>query len=76
MDTEIVGGALGPEAKYDLAIKDGKVQLSLSYGGAETDATLQINVSAAVFLDKLKAMIPGQVDDLLIGMLESAFGLK
>lgn len=73
--SEIVGGKLGPEASYKLELVDGKIQLSLTYAGAETSATIAVASSPRIFLDKLAAAIPGGIDDAIIKGLELALGL-
>jgi len=70
--TGLASGELGPETKYDVKIEEGKVVLSLQYDGAETDASLVVKVDAGVFLDKLAAAIPGQIDDAIIAVLKGA----
>lgn len=69
---DIVEGKAGPVG-YDLALVEGKVKISLSAGVEGVDASLSVAVDAGHFLDKLKALIPGQIDDAIIDALKAAF---
>lgn len=71
---------LGDIGALDLNIVDGKVELSINVGkvGLLDGAVDVSNMAKAtctprVFLDKLKAMIPGEIDDMVISALEAAF---
>lgn len=72
MATELAAGELGPEAKYDVKIVEGKVVMAIKYDGVETDAELVVKIDAGLFLDKLAAAIPGQIDDAIIAVLRGA----
>lgn len=72
MSTDLVAGELGPEAKYDVKIVEGKVIMAIKYDGVETDAELVVKIDAGLFLDKLAAAIPGQIDDAIIAVLKGA----
>lgn len=52
-----IGG--GQEGKYKLGVKDGKVLAELSYDGIAG-------------LEHLKQVIPGQIDDAIIGLIQAA----
>lgn len=60
------------EATLDLDFKEGKLRLSVSYDGKGADAGLFVDLDPDYFLDKLKAVIPGQIDDAIIEMLKGA----
>lgn len=60
------------EATLDLDFKEGKLRLSVSYDGKGADAGLFVDLDPDYFLDKLKAVIPGQIDDAIIDMLKGA----
>jgi len=60
------------EASLDLDFKEGKLRLSVSYDGKGADAGLFVDLDPDYFLDKLKAVIPGQIDDAIIEMLKGA----
>jgi len=60
------------EATLDVDFKDGKLRLSVSYDGKGADAGLFVDLDPDYFLDKLKDVIPGQIDDAIIEMLKGA----
>ena len=60
------------EASLDLDFKEGKLRLSVSYDGKGADAGLFVDLDPDYFLDKLKDVIPGQIDDAIIEMLKGA----
>jgi hypothetical protein len=60
------------EATLDVDFKEGKLRLSVSYDGKGADAGLFVDLDPDYFLDKLKAVIPGQIDDAIIEMLKGA----
>jgi hypothetical protein len=60
------------EATLDVDFKEGKLRLSVSYDGKGADAGLFVDIDPDYFLDKLKAVIPGQIDDAIIEMLKGA----
>ena len=60
------------EATLDVDFKEGKLRLSVSYDGKGADAGLFVDIDPDYFLDKLKAVIPGQIDDAIIDMLKGA----
>lgn len=48
---------------------DGKVRVNGSYDSAGIDVHLSIDVEAALFLQIVAKMIPGNIDDFLIGLI-------
>lgn len=72
MEKEIVGAAIGPEAKVDLKLKDGAIVVVVTYQGADGFATLEAGLKPQAFLEKLKTLIPGTFDDIVIDALEAA----
>ncbi len=70
--SSIVDGSIGPEAKYDLAVKDGEVIMTVDYKGADGRVKLEAGASVDAWLEKLKAAIPGQIDDFIIDALKKA----
>lgn len=72
MSKELAAGELGPEAKYDVKLEAGKLVVSAKYDGAETDAEIKISIDAGMFMDKLAAVIPGEIDDAIIAVLKQA----
>ena len=69
---DIVQGQVGPEASYDLKMEGGQLKLSANYKGVQAGASASISVEPGLFLDKLKALIPGQLDDALIELVKGA----
>jgi hypothetical protein len=74
VEKEIVGADIGPEAHIDLKLVDGNVVVEVKYKGADGFASVQAGVSPLVFLGKIKSMIPGKLDDMLIDALVKAMG--
>lgn len=72
MSTDLVAGELGPEATYDVKLVEGKLVIAAKYDGAETDAELKVAIDAGLFVDKLAALIPGTIDDVIIAVIKGA----
>lgn len=70
--SELAGGSLGPEAKWDLSLSDGKLLLKGKYAGLGGGVDLTASISADYFLDELAKMIPGQLDDAVLKLLKAA----
>lgn len=68
---EIVEGKAGPVG-YDLELVEGKLQIKLSVGVEGVAASLVASIEPGHFLDKLKAVIPSQIDDAIIEVLKAA----
>lgn len=75
-DKSLVGGALGSDAKWALALVSNKVQLSFEYDGAFAAASVSGSVGAREFLEMIKALRPGGWEDSVINALEGALGLS
>lgn len=69
---EIAKGSLGAEVNYDLKMLDGMLQVMAVYKGEQTGASVSVSVDPSKFLDKLKELIPGSVDDVVIELMKSA----
>lgn len=69
---DVVKGEIGPEAKYNLELKDGGVLLTLEYSGADTSAKLEVKLGVDQFLKKIEDMIPGEIDNAIIDGLRAA----
>src|SRR6188508_1810609 len=61
---------LGPEAKAVMKLEGGKVILGLEYAGKQASAGLSVSMDVEQYLDLLKGIIPGQIDDAVIDVLE------
>lgn len=71
--SELVGGKIGEKVGYSLELVEGNLKLSGKFDGPGVDVELAIISEPSVFLDKLKAVIPGQIDDAIIDALKGAF---
>ena len=60
------------ETEFDIKFEEGKVKLSFGYDGKGVEAGVHANLKLEYFLDKLKAAIPGEVDDKIVDMLKIA----
>lgn len=69
---DLAKGKIGSEGTYDLEFKDGKLRLTIAYDGAGVDGGFFIDLEPEYFLDKLAAVIPGNVDDLVIAAIKGA----
>lgn len=63
---------LGKEGKVDIKLANGKLYLIGGYDGVDLDAKLEVGIEVDVLFDKLKAKIPGQIDDAIIEVLKAA----
>jgi hypothetical protein len=65
----------GPETKFKLGLKDGKVELSLVYDGKGVDGEVKILLDGVYFVDELGKLIPGDtvVETFTLGALKAAF---
>jgi hypothetical protein len=75
MDKDLISGKIGSEGTYDIAFKSGNVVATISYGGEELEAQISLVMKSKAGLEKLKQLIPGQVDDAIISVIEEALGL-
>lgn len=68
---EIVQGALGPEASYDLSFSGGKLVISLKYGGEQADVSVSASVSAAQLVAALAAKLSNPTEKAILMGLEA-----
>lgn len=66
---------IGPEAHVKLELKAGNVIGTVAYAGADMEGSLAVTVKTRAGLDSLKKLIPGQIDDIVIGAIEAVLGL-
>jgi hypothetical protein len=57
---------LGPEAKLTLEYKDGQIVLSVDHKGTLGGAGAHVTVEAAMLVDAITDVIPGNWDDALL----------
>jgi hypothetical protein len=46
--------------------------ISMDYDGVQADASLAIKLEVDMFIDQLKALIPGKIDDMIFDLLKGA----
>lgn len=65
---------IGPEAKLKLELLNGKLGISLVYGGAGVDGTLGLSVDGVYFCDELAKLWPGDtvIEQFVLGALKTA----
>lgn len=68
------GGPLSPEANWEIELADGKLMIKAKFQGTGGGVELVGNIDKSYFLNKLKEKIPGKIDDVLIDLLDGAFG--
>jgi hypothetical protein len=72
MDQDLLDKELGAETDLQLKLVDGVLKVGVVYMGKGVGATVSVDVSSDYFLDKLAALIPGKLDDSIIGILKMA----
>lgn len=63
---------VGPEAKFDMKLEEGKVKITIAYQGADADAGAFVHLKPDAFIEKLKKMIPGELDDVILEALKKS----
>ncbi len=61
---------LGTEGNLDVKLDGGKVVLTITHVHASGTLSVVASEDAKYFLEKLKVLIPGTIDDYLINVLE------
>jgi hypothetical protein len=69
---DLAKGPIGADGDFDLEIENGQLVLEVSYDGEGVDGTLRVSVDGLYFMDKLKGVIPGTIDDAVIELLKNA----
>ena len=69
MEKEVV---IGTEGKAEVKLANGKLYLIGKYDGVQVDADLTVGIEIDLFIDKLKAQIPGAIDDAILDVLKVA----
>lgn len=59
------------ELKSKVEIVGSKVKLSVMLDSKGVDAELAVMLEGAYFLDKLKDVIPGEIDNIIIDLVKS-----
>lgn len=68
----IVDGAIGPEASYDVDFVDGKIQIALKYDGKQADAALTVSVELIQALKIAASKTDNKIDDSMVSLIEGA----
>lgn len=69
---DVVEGSVGPEAKYEVDVVEGKVVVKLVYVGAESSALLQLDVGLVELLRKAAKKTDNTIDDAMVEMIANA----
>ena len=72
MDKEILDKKLGSVGSFELDLVDGNLEFKLNADVTGVSASILLKIDSGELLDKLAAVIPGQFDDAVIGMLKAA----
>lgn len=68
---DVVQGQVGPEVKYDVAFSAGKLNLSLSYAGAQAGLSSSGYVDGAALLEALAVAVSNPTEKMLIEGLKA-----
>jgi hypothetical protein len=71
-EKELADGEIGKEGMYDLKLADGVLCFMIGMDTKGVDASFEVKMDAGYFIDKLKAVIPGEIDDAVLEMLKVA----
>lgn len=71
----LASGAIGAEGKYEIKFEGGQVLASVQYDGVELGAQVALVIKTKAGLESLKKLIPGTLDDAIIGIVEVALGV-
>lgn len=69
---DLIAKPLGSEGNVKLVIGGGKLKLVAEYDSKGLDGSVSLAVDSDYFIDELAAKIPGQIDDLVFGVLKQA----
>lgn len=69
---ELVDVPVGSEAKLEVDLVEGKLQLSFAYEGKGVGSKLSVMLEPEYFMDKLAAAIPGKIDDAVLALIKGA----
>lgn len=69
---DLMGGALGPEAKWKIDLAAGRVIFKAAYEGLGGGAELLVSLKSDYLIDELANKIPGKLDDAVLSVLKAA----
>lgn len=72
---KLTSGLIGAEGSYDVSIIEGNVVATIAYDGVDLKGTASITIKTKAGLEKLKQLIPGKIDDMIIDLIASYLGL-
>ena len=72
MEKSLVDKDLGDKGELKLDLVNGDLKFTVSYAVTGVTGGVSITVSADELLDKLKAVIPGEIDDAVIDIVKAA----
>jgi hypothetical protein len=70
--SDILDEKVGSEGEVHIALVDKQLVISVVHASKGAEAKLSVALKAEYFLEKLKAAIPGKVDDTVIDLLSAA----
>lgn len=69
---DVDNGKIGSEGTYSIKFDKGKVKIEVKHTHKSGSFSVAVEEDSVYFLDKLKAAIPGKVDDAIIEALKLA----
>lgn len=72
MDIKLHEQQFGSEASMKVELLAGKLKLTVAYAGAGGGADVVAFVDSDYLIDKLAALIPGQVDDAIFSIIKAS----
>lgn len=72
MELDIVEGPIGEVGMYDVELKGGKLSAMIKVAGpaGAVAGEMKVYIDGKVLFEKIKAAIPGNVDDAVLNVLE------
>lgn len=68
---DVIDKPLGSEGHIDVKLEGGNAVISITHNHASGSVSVVAKENAKYFLDKLKVLIPGKIDDMVIDVVES-----
>lgn len=69
---DVANTKIGSEGNLSLKLEGGKVILTITHVHASGELSVSAKEDAKYFLEKLKVLIPGSIDDMLINIAEAS----
>ena len=74
--SDLIDKEIGAEGGVKLSIVEGKIKLEVMYDGKGVDGSIAVMLEAGYFMDKLKDVIPGEIDDAVIEVIKAALSAQ